>query len=77
MQLCLLRQTGYGLDYRGVGFLVPVGCRMALGLTQPPIKWLPEVKRQGREVARTSPTNSRLREHPLHLRSSWFSLVLN
>jgi hypothetical protein len=44
--------TGYGLDDRGVGVPVPVGARIfstssrpALGSTQPPIHWIPGVKR--------------------------------
>jgi hypothetical protein len=51
--------TGYGLDGRGVGVRVPVGARFfllctssrpVLGPTQPPIQWVPGVKRRGRET---------------------------
>jgi hypothetical protein len=54
--------TGYGLNNRGVGILVPVGSRIfstsprpALGPTQPPILWIaedlsPGLKRPGREL---------------------------
>jgi hypothetical protein len=40
--------TGYGLDHRGVGVLVPVdsrifytSSRLALGSTRPPFQWVP------------------------------------
>jgi hypothetical protein len=54
--------TDYGLDDRGVRVRIPVGARIfstlsipALGLTQPPIQWVPGavspgVKRQGCEA---------------------------
>jgi hypothetical protein len=48
--------TGYGLDDREVGVRVQVGSgifstssRPALGPTQPPIQWIPVVKRPGRD----------------------------
>jgi hypothetical protein len=49
--------TGYGLADWGVGVRVPIGSRIfskysrpALGSTQPPIQWVPGVKRPGREA---------------------------
>jgi hypothetical protein len=53
------RAAGYRLGDRGVGLRVPVvsrivhfstSSRSALRLTQPPIKWVPGVKRPGREA---------------------------
>jgi hypothetical protein len=50
---------GYGLDDQGVGvpspgmvknFLFSTLYRPALGTTHPPIQWVPEVKRPGREA---------------------------
>jgi hypothetical protein len=58
--------TGYGLDKRGVGVRVPLGSRIflfstssipALGFTQPPIQWVPGVKRPGCEADRSPPTS--------------------
>jgi hypothetical protein len=49
--------TGYGLDNRGVEVGVPVGLRifsmskLALGPTQPPIKWVPGALSLGDNVA--------------------------
>jgi hypothetical protein len=58
--------TSYGLDDWGVGVRVPVGSRIfsspnhpsrtALRSTQPPIQWVPGVKRPGREVDHSPPT---------------------
>jgi hypothetical protein len=49
--------TGYGLDDRRIGVRVPVGSRIfstssipILGPTQPPIQWVPGVKRPWREA---------------------------
>jgi hypothetical protein len=60
--------TGYGLDDRGVRVRDLIGLRLlstlsrpALGLTQPPIEWVPGalspgVKRQGREADHSPPS---------------------
>jgi hypothetical protein len=55
--------TGYGLDGRGVTVRVPVGARLVLGLTKPPIQWVPGdlspgVKRPGRESDHSPPTSA-------------------
>jgi hypothetical protein len=51
--------TGYGLDDQGDGSSSPswvknfhfsISSRPALGSTQPPIKWVPGLKRQGHEA---------------------------
>jgi hypothetical protein len=59
--------TGYGLDDRGgagssspgrvKNFHFPISSRPALRSTQPPIKWVPGVKRQGREADHSPPTS--------------------
>jgi hypothetical protein len=59
--------TGYGLDDRGEGgssspgrvknVHLSISSRLALGSTQPPIKWVPEVKWQGREADYSPPTS--------------------
>jgi hypothetical protein len=57
---------GYGLDDRGAGVRVPIvnnflfstSSRPALGSTQRPIQWVPEVKRPGREVDHSPPTSA-------------------
>jgi hypothetical protein len=54
--------TGYGLDDRGVGVRVHVVHRPALGPTQPPIQWVPGVKRQGREADHSPPVIAGVRE---------------
>jgi hypothetical protein len=57
--------TGYGLDDRGVGVRVPVGSRIfstssrpALGLTHPPIEWVPGALSPGREADHSPPTSA-------------------
>jgi hypothetical protein len=64
--------TGYGLDDRRVGVPVLVeaknfhfstSSRPVLGLTQPPIQWVPgalspRVKQQGREADHSPPTSA-------------------
>jgi hypothetical protein len=57
--------TSYGLDDRGVGVRVLVVSRifsksssLAPRSTQAPIKWVPEVKRPGREVDQSTPTSA-------------------
>jgi hypothetical protein len=62
--------TGYGLDDRGVGVRVPVGSRIfhsatsrpALGPTQPPIQWVPVVKRPGRIAGHSHPTSAKVKK---------------
>jgi hypothetical protein len=60
--------TGYGLEDQGSGrefesgrvknFYFFISSRPALGSTQPPIKWVPGVKRQGREADHSPPTSA-------------------
>jgi hypothetical protein len=59
--------TGYGLDDQGErefesrygkNILFSITSRPALGSTQPPIKWVPGVKRQGREADHSPPTGA-------------------
>jgi hypothetical protein len=54
--------TGYGLDDRGIGVRVPVGSRLALGSTQPPIQWVHGVKRPGREADNSPPTGAEVKK---------------
>jgi hypothetical protein len=63
--------TGYGLDNRRVGVRVPVGSRIFCpprrpdrlwGSTQPPIQWVPGVKRQGREADHSPPTSAEVKK---------------
>jgi hypothetical protein len=62
--------TGYGLDDRGIGIQVTVGSTVfssprrpdALGPTQPPIQWVPGVKRQGREADHSPPTSTEVKK---------------
>jgi hypothetical protein len=64
--------TGYGLDDRGGGgssspgrvknFHFSISSRPALGSTQPPIKWVPGVKRQGREADHSPPTSAEVKK---------------
>jgi hypothetical protein len=58
--------TGYGLDDQGAEssspgrvkiFYFSMSSRPALGSTQPPIKWVPGVNRQGREADHSPPTS--------------------
>jgi hypothetical protein len=59
--------TGYEMDDQGGGSSSPgrvknfhfsISSRQALGSTQPPIKWVPGVKRQGREADHSPPTSA-------------------
>jgi hypothetical protein len=85
--------TGYAPDDRGVRVRVQVGSRifsspsyrLALGLTQPPIQWVPGalssgVKRPGREAKHSPPTCARSRKcgtiHTLPHTPSWRSAKL-
>jgi hypothetical protein len=63
--------TGCGLDDRGVGVRVPVGSRIlsspkssrpALGSTQPPIQWIPGIKRPGSEADHSPPTSAKVKK---------------
>jgi hypothetical protein len=63
--------TGYGLDDRGVGVQVPVGSRIFCyprrperlwKTTQPPIQWVPGVKRQGREADHSPPVSAKVKK---------------
>jgi hypothetical protein len=64
--------SGYGLDeLGGGGNSSPVGLknfhfsilsRPALGSTQPPIKWIPGLKRQGRETDHSPPTSAEVKK---------------
>jgi hypothetical protein len=59
-----LRSICEGLDGQGsiisrwkISFF-STASRPALGPTQPPIQWVPEVKRQGREADQTPPSSA-------------------
>jgi hypothetical protein len=62
--------TGYGLDDRGESsspgrvknFHFSISSRLALGSTQPPIKWVPGVKRQEREADHSPPTSAEIKK---------------
>jgi hypothetical protein len=63
--------TGYGLDDQGGGSSSPgrvknfhfsISSRPALGSTQPPIKWVPGVNRQGREADHSPPTSAEVKK---------------
>jgi hypothetical protein len=70
--------TGYGLDGRGSNpgrgkiFVFSKASRPALGTTQPPIQWVPGVKRPGREADRSAPSSAEIKNDgaipPLHIR---------
>jgi hypothetical protein len=62
--------TGYRLDGRGVRVRVRVGARFVSsprcpdrfwGPTQPPIQWVPWVKRPGREAVHSPPTSAEVK----------------
>jgi hypothetical protein len=63
--------TGYVLDEQGgrssspdgaKNFHFSVSSRPALGSTQPPIEWVPGVKRQGREADCSPPTSAEVKK---------------
>jgi hypothetical protein len=63
--------TGYGMVDQGDGssslskvkhFHFSISSRPTLGSTQPPIKWVPGVKRQGREADHSSPTSAEVKK---------------
>jgi hypothetical protein len=61
--------TGCELDDQRVGVQVPVESRIfstlsrpALGSTQPPIQWVPGVKRPGREADHSPPTGAEVKK---------------
>jgi hypothetical protein len=59
--------TGYGLDDQGVWVRVPVfyfsmSSRLALGSTQPPIQWVPGVKRPLLEAGHSPPTSAEVKK---------------
>jgi hypothetical protein len=63
--------TGYGLDDQGDGrfesqmgknFHLSISSRPALGSTQPPIKWVPGVERQGHEADHSPPTSAEVKK---------------
>jgi hypothetical protein len=65
--------TGYGLDYRGDGFRVPVESRIFSSTSRtdrscdPTIQWVqdslsPRVKRQGREADHSPPTSAEMKK---------------
>jgi hypothetical protein len=59
--------TGYGLGGgsspgRVEYFHFSISSRPALGSTQPPIKWVPGLKRQGREADHSPPTSAEVKK---------------
>jgi hypothetical protein len=85
--------TGYGLDDRGVGVLVPVrlqiillsSSRPILGLTQPPIKLVsgalsPRLKLQGREADHCPSASTEVKKmwiYTIHFHIRLHGVVLN
>jgi hypothetical protein len=78
--------TGYWADDRGVGVRVPVVARIfssprrsdrLWGLTQPPIQWVPGVKRPGCKADHSPPTSAKVKTvwilHPFPHTPSWRS----
>jgi hypothetical protein len=75
-QLAVGIATGYGLNGRGVGVRIPVrekyvsfstSSRPVLGLTQPPVQWIPvafptEVKWPGHEADHLPPTSAEVKK---------------
>jgi hypothetical protein len=62
--------SGYGLQDREAEVLVPVGSRIfstssrpAVEPTQPPIQWVPEVTRPGREADNSPPTSAEFKKN--------------
>jgi hypothetical protein len=60
-----IKKLGCGLDDLGIGVHFPAGqdiflstSRLPLGLTQPPIQWLPGIKWPGCEANRSRPPSS-------------------
>jgi hypothetical protein len=43
-------------------FLFSTSSRPALGPTQPPFQWVPEVKRPGREAVHSHPTSAEVKK---------------
>ncbi|PNF25231.1 hypothetical protein B7P43_G13890, partial [Cryptotermes secundus] len=68
--------TGYGLDDRARfpakedNFLTSAASRMSLGLTQPPIRWVPG----GREADHSPPSNAEIKNRAIPLFLYTFSL---
>jgi hypothetical protein len=56
-----IAQSGYGLDGRGNIFLFSLASRPALGPIQPPIGWVPRVKRLGCEVDYSPPSSAEVK----------------
>jgi hypothetical protein len=56
--------TGYGLDDQGSGSSSPGRVKNFLfsGVHPPPIKWIPGVKRQGREAGHSPPTSAEVKK---------------
>jgi hypothetical protein len=48
---------------RDKNFLFSKSSRPALGSTQPPIQWVPEVKRPGREADHSPPANAEVKRN--------------
>jgi hypothetical protein len=83
--------TGYGLDDQGGGgssspvrvknFHFSISSRLALGSTQPPIKWVPGssspgVKRQGREADHSPPTSAEVKETWIYTSTSSYAFMV-
>jgi hypothetical protein len=79
-------ETGYGLNDQGVGVKSPgagknfhfsMSSKPALGPTQPPIQWVPGVKRPGREADHSPPTSAEVKKTWIYTSTRLHGVLLN